>query len=80
MPRGSRSGGGRMSRPMPRPAPAPAPRPSPNVPATRPASSVAQPPPAAQTQRQPGLMAQMASTAAGVAIGSTVVSKICQNF
>jgi len=42
------------------------------VPAARPASSVAQP--ATQQPRQPGLFGQMASTAAGVAIGSTVVS------
>jgi len=40
------------------------------VPAARPASSVAQP--ATQQPRQPGLFGQMASTAAGVAIGSTV--------
>jgi len=40
------------------------------VPAAKPASSVAQPAPAAP--QQPGLFGQMASTAAGVAIGSTV--------
>ena len=48
------------------------PRPVSSVPAARPASSVAQPAP--QQSRQPGLFGQMASTAAGVAIGSTVVS------
>ena len=48
-----------------RPAPS---RPS-NVPAQRPASSVSQPAP---QQKQPGLFANMASTAAGVAVGSTV--------
>ena len=72
MPRRS-GGGGRMSAPrMPaRPAPAPA-RPS-NLPAPAPArqgSSVAQPAP--QRSSQPGLFGQMASTAAGVAVGSTV--------
>ena len=40
----------------------------PRVPAARPAPSVAQPAP-----QQPGLFGQMASTAAGVAIGSTAV-------
>lgn len=40
-------------------------------PAARRASSVAQPAP--QQPKQPGLFGQMASTAAGVAIGSTVV-------
>jgi tryptophan synthase alpha subunit len=36
----------------------------------------AQPPPAAvgQPVKQPGMFAQMATTAAGVAVGSTVVS------
>lgn len=71
MPRRS-GGGGRMSAPrMPsRPAPAPS-RPS-NVPAPAPArpTSVAQPAP--QQSSQPGLFGQMASTAAGVAVGSTV--------
>lgn len=47
------------------------PRPVSSVPAARPASSVAQPAP--QQPRQPGLFGQMASTAAGVAIGTTVV-------
>ena len=62
MPRRS-SGGSRssFSRPPSRPAP------SRNVPANRPAASVAAPPP-----RQPGLFGQMASTAAGVAVGSTI--------
>ncbi|XP_069789747.1 coiled-coil-helix-coiled-coil-helix domain-containing protein 2-like isoform X2 [Narcine bancroftii] len=57
MPRGSRS---RVSRPPPSRAPPPARV----VPATV-APSPAQP-------RQPGLMAQMATTAAGVAVGSAV--------
>ena len=47
-------------------------RPVSSVPAARPVFSVAQPAP--QQSRQPGLFGQMASTAAGVAIGSTVVS------
>ncbi|CAB3981141.1 Hypothetical predicted protein [Paramuricea clavata] len=42
-----------------------------NVPAARPSSSVV-PPQSTQVQRGPGLFGQMASTAAGVAIGSTV--------
>jgi len=46
-------------------------RPAPsNVPSTRPTSAVAAPPPA--QPKQPGMFAQMASTAAGVAVGSTV--------
>jgi len=63
MPRGSRSSGGRSSSTFSRPAP------SRNVPAPRPApaAAVATPQP-----RQPGMFAQMASTAAGVAVGSTV--------
>jgi len=75
MPRGSRSGGGRssFSRPAstsaPRSAPRPAPPPTRNVPAAPPPSAVA--PPAAQP-KQPGLFANMASTAAGVAVGSTI--------
>ena len=44
------------------------PKPVFSVPAAKPPSSVAQPAP-----QQPGLFGQMASTAAGVAIGSTVV-------
>lgn len=46
-------------------SPSPAPRAS--VPAAAPPSAVATPAP-----RQPGLMAQMATTAAGVAVGSAV--------
>ena len=42
-----------------------------SVPAAKPVSNVAQPAP--QQPRQPGLFGQMAATAAGVAIGSTVV-------
>jgi len=62
MPR--RSGGGRSSG-FSRP------RPASNLPAPRPASKVAAPAP--PQPRQPGLFANMASTAAGVAVGSTVV-------
>ena len=47
-------------------------RPMSTMPARPPPAAPAHPPPAAP--RQPGLMGQMASTAAGVAIGSTVVS------
>ena len=71
MPRGGRRSGGRSS-PMFGKASAPPrapPRPVSSVPANRPASSVAQP----ASPQQPGLFGQMASTAAGVAIGSTVV-------
>ena len=52
-----------------------------NVPAPRPTSSVASPP-NTQVQRGPGLFGQMASTAAGVAVGSTVVSglEMCKTF
>ena len=57
MPRGSRSA---AARPVSRPAPPPA----------HPPPSAAAPAPAAPGQ--PGLMAQMASTAAGVAVGSAV--------
>ena len=74
MPRsGGRSGGGRssgFSRPAPRRS-APAPRSY--VPASQPASSVAAP---QQQAKQPGLFANMASTAAGVAVGSTIVNSI----
>ena len=82
MPRGSRSsgGGGRssFSSPSSRSAPArsaapparAAPPPSQNLPAQQPAGALASPAP-----RQPGLFAQMATTAAGVAVGSTVVFK-----
>ncbi|NWI94848.1 CHCH2 protein, partial [Pitta sordida] len=51
--------------PMRAASPAPAPRAS--VPAAAPPSAVAAPAP-----KQPGLMAQMATTAAGVAVGSAV--------
>ncbi|NXD30299.1 CHCH2 protein, partial [Spelaeornis formosus] len=51
--------------PMRAASPSPAPRAS--VPAAAPPSAVATPAP-----KQPGLMAQMASTAAGVAVGSAV--------
>ena len=44
------------------------PKPASSVPAANSTSSVVQPAP-----QQPGLFGQMASTAAGVAIGSTVV-------
>ncbi|KAM4886606.1 coiled-coil-helix-coiled-coil-helix domain-containing protein 2 [Sylvia borin] len=73
MPRGNRSGA-RTSRvappasrapPMRAASPSPAPRAS--VPAAAPPSAVAAPAP-----KQPGLMAQMATTAAGVAVGSAV--------
>ncbi|XP_041057966.1 coiled-coil-helix-coiled-coil-helix domain-containing protein 10, mitochondrial [Carcharodon carcharias] len=57
MPRGSRS---RASRPAPTRAP---------VPVRPPPAAVA---PAPMQPQQPGLMAQMASTAAGVAVGSAV--------
>ena len=72
MPRGGRRSSGRSSPTFgraPPPAPRASPRPSSSVPAARPASNVAQ-----ATPQQPGLFGQMASTAAGVAIGSTVVS------
>ena len=73
MPRGGRRSSGRSSPTFGR-APPPAsrapPKPASSVPAARPASNVAQAPTAPQ---QPGLIGQMASTAAGVAIGSTVV-------
>merc|ERR1711860_393046 len=71
MPRGSRSSGGRssFSRPMSTSQPAPRPAPSRNVPAAPPSSSVGTP---AAQPKQPGLFANMASTAAGVAVGSTI--------
>ena len=71
MPRGGRRSSGRSSPMFGKASPPPRapPRPVSSVPAARPASSVAQPAP-----QQPGLFGQMASTAAGVAIGSTVVS------
>jgi len=69
MPR--RSGGGGMrsgARPVSRGNP-----PVSNVPARAPVSAPAPAPPASVAQpRQPGLMAQMAATAGGVAIGSAV--------
>ncbi|XP_002159608.1 coiled-coil-helix-coiled-coil-helix domain-containing protein 2 isoform X1 [Hydra vulgaris] len=79
MPRGSRSSGGgrssfsspssRSASPPARSAPPPtraAPPPQ-NLPAQQPASALSSPAP-----KQPGLFAQMATTAAGVAVGSTV--------
>ena len=74
MPRGGRRSSGRSSPTFgraPPPAPRAPPKPASSVPAARPASNVAQPAQAAP--QQPGLIGQMASTAAGVAIGSTVV-------
>ncbi|XP_077011872.1 coiled-coil-helix-coiled-coil-helix domain-containing protein 2-like [Tamandua tetradactyla] len=74
MPHGSRSRTSRMAPPaswapqmraVPRPGPAPAAQP----PAPAPPSAVASP---AAVPWQPGLMAQMATTAAGVAVGSAV--------
>lgn len=73
MPRGGRRSSGRSSPTFgraPPPAPRAPPKPASSVPAARPASNVAQPAQAAP--QQPGLIGQMASTAAGVAIGSTV--------
>ncbi|NXQ62141.1 CHCH2 protein, partial [Anthoscopus minutus] len=71
MPRGNRSRTSRMappaSRAPPRRAASPSPAPRASVPAAAPPSAVAAP-----AQRQPGLMAQMATTAAGVAVGSAV--------
>lgn len=49
-----------------------------SVPATRPAQP-AQPAVIQQQPRQPGLFGQMASTAAGVAVGSAVVRFINHN-
>lgn len=71
MPRGGRRSSGRSSPTFSRAPPSPPrapPKPSSSVPAARPATSVAQP----AAPQQPGLLGQMASTAAGVAIGSTV--------
>ncbi|XP_056329597.1 coiled-coil-helix-coiled-coil-helix domain-containing protein 2 [Danio aesculapii] len=73
MPRGSRSRTSRMSPPSYSPAPmarAAPPRSYAPAPAPPPPSAVA--PPAAAAPRQPGMFAQMASTAAGVAVGSAV--------
>ncbi|KAF7692706.1 coiled-coil-helix-coiled-coil-helix domain-containing protein 2 [Silurus meridionalis] len=73
MPRGSRSRTSRMAPPSfsSRPAPPPpmARAAPPPAPAPAHASSVA---PVAAAPRQPGMFAQMASTAAGVAVGSAV--------
>ncbi|MGH0153322.1 UNVERIFIED_CONTAM: hypothetical protein FKN15_036473 [Acipenser sinensis] len=74
MPRGSRSRTSRMpapasrapSRPMARAAPPPA---ASSVPAHPPPSAMAAP---SAAPRQPGMFAQMATTAAGVAVGSAV--------
>ncbi|KAM5228652.1 coiled-coil-helix-coiled-coil-helix domain-containing protein 2 [Ctenodactylus gundi] len=72
MPRGSRSRTSRVAPPASR-APqmraAPRPAPAAQPPAAAPPSAVGSP---AAAPRQPGLMAQMASTAAGVAVGSAV--------
>ncbi|KAL9826419.1 LOW QUALITY PROTEIN: coiled-coil-helix-coiled-coil-helix domain-containing protein 2 [Geothlypis trichas] len=70
MPRGNRSRTSRVPPPAsraPRGEASPAPAPRASVPAAAPPSAVASPAP-----KQPGLMAQMASTAAGVAVGSAV--------
>ncbi|NXN84105.1 CHCH2 protein, partial [Bombycilla garrulus] len=71
MPRGNRSRTSRVappaSRAPPRRAASPSPAPQAAVPAAPPPSAVGAP-----VQRQPGLMAQMATTAAGVAVGSAV--------
>ncbi|XP_053411161.1 coiled-coil-helix-coiled-coil-helix domain-containing protein 2 [Nycticebus coucang] len=72
MPRGSRSRTSRMAPPASRaPQMRAAPRPAPvaQPPAAAPPSAVGSP---AAAPRQPGLMAQMATTAAGVAVGSAV--------
>ncbi|XP_021556097.1 coiled-coil-helix-coiled-coil-helix domain-containing protein 2 isoform X2 [Neomonachus schauinslandi] len=77
MPRGSRSRTSRMAPPASRPpqmraAPRPAPAaqpPAAQPPAVAPPAAVGSP---AAAPRQPGLMAQMATTAAGVAVGSAV--------
>ncbi|XP_059147154.1 coiled-coil-helix-coiled-coil-helix domain-containing protein 10, mitochondrial-like [Physella acuta] len=64
MPRGSRSSGMRRPAPAAPPRHAPAPVPA-HPPPAAPAPLAAQP-------RQPGLFAQMAATAGGVAVGSAV--------
>uniref|UniRef100_A0A2K5XS76 Coiled-coil-helix-coiled-coil-helix domain containing 2 n=1 Tax=Mandrillus leucophaeus TaxID=9568 RepID=A0A2K5XS76_MANLE len=72
MPRGSRSRTSRMAPPASRaPQMRAAPRPAPvaQPPAAAPPSAVGS---SAAAPRQPGLMAQMATTAAGVAVGSAV--------
>ncbi|CAM4572637.1 coiled-coil-helix-coiled-coil-helix domain-containing protein 2 [Lepidochelys kempii] len=72
MPRGSRSRTSRMAAPASRApqmrAAPPPPAARAPVPAPAPASAVT----SAAAPRQPGLMAQMATTAAGVAVGSAV--------
>lgn len=71
MPRGGRRSSGRSSPTFgraPPSAPRAPPKPASSVPAAKPASNVSQP----SAPQQPGLFGQMASTAAGVAIGSTV--------
>ncbi|KAM4823421.1 coiled-coil-helix-coiled-coil-helix domain-containing protein 2-like [Urocitellus parryii] len=72
MPRGSRSRTSRLAPPASR-APqmraAPRPAPAAQPPAAAPPSAVGSP---AVAPRQPGLMAQMATTAAGVAVGPAV--------
>lgn len=78
MPRGSRSGNGRSSA-FSRPASTTASRTTPkahprsHVPTNTPPASAATP--SLPAQPRPGLFANMASTAAGVAVGSTVVSQ-----
>lgn len=81
MPRRSRSGNGRSSA-FSRPASTTASRTTPKAKPSHPRSHVpTNPPPAAAAtpslpaQPTPGLFANMASTAAGVAVGSTVVSQ-----
>ncbi|KAK1344864.1 hypothetical protein QTO34_013568, partial [Cnephaeus nilssonii] len=72
MPRGSRSRTSRMAPPASRAPPmraAPRPAPAAQPPAPAAPSAVGAP---AAAPRQPGLMAQMATTAAGVAVGSAV--------
>ncbi|XP_043909985.1 coiled-coil-helix-coiled-coil-helix domain-containing protein 2 [Protopterus annectens] len=70
MPRGSRSRTSRVAPPASRaPPPRVAPRPAAPVPAHPPPSAMASP---SAAPRQPGLFANMASTAAGVAVGSAI--------
>ncbi|XP_053507175.1 coiled-coil-helix-coiled-coil-helix domain-containing protein 2 [Ictalurus furcatus] len=74
MPRGSRSRTSRMAPPSYSSRPAPPPPVArvapPPAPARAPATAVTAP--SAAAPRQPGMFAQMASTAAGVAVGSAV--------
>ncbi|KAG7140106.1 Mitochondrial intermembrane space cysteine motif-containing protein like [Verticillium longisporum] len=76
MPRATRSSGGRSAPSRPTIASKPTPTPQQTRPATTmaaPPTHAAAPPPAAAAPSQgPGLFGQMASTAAGVAIGSSV--------